>query len=132
MLVPAAVAVTLRDRLDVGMVCGAMLATGVFEGAVAVWQTLTGTGAGYGDRGIHAVGTFGAVDIMAMANVVGYAVVVTVGLALTRRGRARTALVTLAVALVVAAARPDRSSRAVQVRERRHTWSLGNSLRQSA
>ena len=100
-LVPAAVAVTLRDRLDIGLVCGAVLAAGMIEGAVGAWQTFSGTGASYGDRGIRAVGTFGAVEIMAMANVVAYAIVVAVGLALTLRGRPRGALVTLATALVV-------------------------------
>jgi O-antigen ligase len=100
-LLPMAVAVSLRDRIDIALVCGAVLVAGTIEGAVGAWQMVTRTGAAYGAQGLRAVGTFGAVDIMAMANVVACAVVVAVGLALRMRGRAGAALAILAAALVV-------------------------------
>jgi O-antigen ligase len=98
-IVPAAVALSVRDHRDARVVCAAVLAAGVFEGALGVWQAVTGTGASFAGQDVRAVGTFGAVDIMGMATVVGYAIVVAVGLALRTRGRARVAMYALAAAL---------------------------------
>jgi O-antigen ligase len=52
------------------------LAIGVLEGSIGVYQYFTGTGADYGGESIRAVGTFGAYQIMGMAAVVGYAILV--------------------------------------------------------
>src|SRR5688572_1613817 len=98
-VVPVAVVVVVRDRIDVGLVCGALLAAGVVQGVVGAWQAATGTGASFGGQSVRAVGTFGALEIMGMATVVGYAIVVALGLALASRGAARIGLLLLAAAL---------------------------------
>ena len=100
-LIPVAVATAVRDRLDVLLVAGTVIAVASLEGAVGVWQYLTATGASFGGQGIRAVGTFGAVDVMGMAIVVALGMVVALALALTRRGRARGILLAVAAALVV-------------------------------
>jgi O-antigen ligase len=100
-LVPLAVVLVVRDRRDIWLVCGAVLATATVQGTVGVWQYLTGTGASYGTRDIRAVGTFGALEVMGMATVVGYGVVFAVGLAAVQRTRARVLLLALAILLVV-------------------------------
>jgi hypothetical protein len=99
-LVPVAVVLLLRDRVDLALVCGAVLATAAFEGAVGTWQYLSGGGASFAGEDVRAVGTFGALDIMAMASVVGSGLVVAVGLALVLRGRHRVYLLALAACLV--------------------------------
>jgi murein biosynthesis integral membrane protein MurJ len=100
-LIPVAVAAAVRDRIDVVLVAGTVIAVASLEGAIGVWQYLTATGASYGGQGIRAVGTFGAVDVMGMAIVVALGIVVALALALTRRGRARVMLLAVAAALVV-------------------------------
>jgi O-antigen ligase len=100
-VIPVAVVVVLRDRVDAALMGGAVLLAGVIEGGVGVWQYLTGTGASFGGRDVRAVGTFGALEIMGMATVVGYAIVIAVGLALVLRGTARVALFGLAGGLAV-------------------------------
>jgi O-antigen ligase len=100
-LVPAAVALAVRRRQDALLVCGAVLAAAVFEGAVGTWQYVTGTGASYDGQSVRAVGTFGAQEVMSMALVVAYGLVVAVGLALVVRGQARIALLAVAALLVV-------------------------------
>jgi len=70
-VVPAAVVLAVRDRTDARLIGGAVLAAGVIEGGLGVWQVLTGTGASFAGQDVRAVGTFGAVDIMGMATVVG-------------------------------------------------------------
>jgi O-antigen ligase len=98
-LVPVAVALSIRDRLDLFLVAGAMILTTVVEGAVGVYQALTGTGASYAGEYVRAVGTFGAEQVLAMGALIGYGMVVTLALALAARGRLRVHLVGLAVAL---------------------------------
>ncbi|WP_329519093.1 O-antigen ligase family protein [Spirillospora sp. NBC_01491] len=95
-LVPVAVVAVVRDRRDVQVVCGAVLAAGLIESGYGLWQALTGTGASFEGRPVRAVGTFGAIDVMAMSTVAGYAMVIAVAFALVARGRARLAAVAAA------------------------------------
>ncbi|MCD0483213.1 O-antigen ligase family protein [Streptacidiphilus sp. ASG 303] len=85
-LVPAAVLLALRDRRDLHLVLGALVAAALAEGAVGVHQYLTGTGASYAGRPVRAVGTFGALDVMAMSGVVSLGLLAALGLALGLRG----------------------------------------------
>lgn len=98
-IVPAAVATLVRASppRDRTLLLVATVVTGLFEAALGTWQTLTVTGASYQGRDVRAVGTFGSLDVMGMATVVGFGIVAGVVLALTRRGRARL-LAWLAVA----------------------------------
>lgn len=90
-LVPAAVAVAVRtsSRRDMVLLLYAAVAVGVFEAALGMWQAATVTGASYGGSDVRAVGTFGSLDVMGMATVVGFGMVAALALALTGRGRAR-------------------------------------------
>lgn len=87
-LVPVAVALSIRDRIDVFLVAGAMILLTVVEGIVGVYQSLTGTGASYAGEYVRAVGTFGAEQVLAMGALIGYGIVVTLALALACKGRA--------------------------------------------
>jgi O-antigen ligase len=100
-LVPVAVVLALRERRDLQLVCAALLVVALIEGVVGTQQYLTGTGASFGGQDVRAVGTFGALDIMGMSTVIGYGLVVAFGLALVLRGRARFALLALAMLLVL-------------------------------
>ncbi|HEU4349355.1 MAG TPA: O-antigen ligase family protein, partial [Actinoplanes sp.] len=62
---------------------------------------LTGTGASFAGQNVRAVGTFGAQDVMGMSTVVGYGIVVAIGLALVQRGKVRLVLLGLAALLAV-------------------------------
>ncbi|MFE2556462.1 O-antigen ligase family protein [Streptomyces sp. NPDC059352] len=91
-LVPAAVLLMIRDRRDFAVVAWGLVGLGLLQGAVGVFQYLTGTGASYMGEDIRAVGTFGPTDVMGMATVVSYGLVVVTGIALgSGPGRARTA-----------------------------------------
>jgi O-antigen ligase len=100
-VVPAAVALALRERRDVWLVCWAVLIAAGFEAVVGVQQYVTGTGASFEGQDVRAVGTFGAVDIMGLSTVVGYGLIVAFGLGLALRGRARFGLFACAALLVV-------------------------------
>jgi O-antigen ligase len=100
-IVPTAVVLAVRDRRDLRLVCGAVLAVAVMQGTVGTWQYLTGTGASFAGGNVRAVGTFGALDVMGMSTVVAYGIVVALGLGLAHRGRARLGLLALAALLVV-------------------------------
>jgi O-antigen ligase len=100
-LVPVAVAMSLRDRLDVILVAGAIVAVTVVEGAVGVYQYLTGTGATYGGAYVRAVGTFGPDQVLALGALIGYGLIVTLALGLAVHGRARIGLLAAAAFLVV-------------------------------
>ena len=91
-LVPVAVAMSLRDRLDVLLVAGAIVTVTVVEGAIGVYQYLTGTGASYAGQDVRAVGTFGAEQVLALGALIGYGLVVTLALAFAMTGRLRIAL----------------------------------------
>jgi hypothetical protein len=97
-LVPVAVALTLRDKIDVRIVAGALVAVTLIEGAVGVNQYLTRTGASYAGEYVRAVGTFGPEQIMALASLLGYGIVVTLALGLALRNKP---LIVLAVALLI-------------------------------
>ncbi|MFJ9952494.1 O-antigen ligase family protein [Kitasatospora sp. NPDC091207] len=84
-LVPAAVLCSLRDRTDQRLVLGSFVAAALIQGVVGAHQYLTGTGASYTGRPIRAVGTFGALDIMAMSTVVSYGLLAALALALGER-----------------------------------------------
>lgn len=98
-LVPVAVALSIKDRLDMALVAGAMILTTVVEGIVGVYQSVTGTGASYAGDYVRAVGTFGAEQVLAMGALIGYGIVVTLALALALTGRLRVHLVGLTLAL---------------------------------
>ncbi|MFE2743691.1 O-antigen ligase family protein [Streptomyces scopuliridis] len=101
-LVPGALLLLLRDRRDFRLVAGSVVVLALVQGAVGVTQYLTGTGASYMGEEIRAVGTFGPTDVMGMATVVAYGLVICVGFALSpgAKGRGRhVARVRRAVAL---------------------------------
>jgi O-antigen ligase len=100
-LVPVAVAMSLRDRLDVRLVAGAIVAVTVVEGAVGVYQYLTGTGATYGGQYVRAVGTFGPDQVLALGALIGYGLIVTLALGLAMHGRPRIVLLAAAAFLVL-------------------------------
>ncbi|MFG2330283.1 O-antigen ligase family protein [Streptomyces sp. NPDC048604] len=101
-LVPAAVLLLVRDRGDFAVLAWALVALALFQGGVGVVQYLTGTGASYMGADVRAVGTFGPTDVMGMATVVAFGLVVAVGLVLGGpAGRARTAALVCAALLVV-------------------------------
>lgn len=111
-LVPLAVVLLVRDRRDLAIVCWSLLGLGLAEAAYGIWQSLTGNGASMGGQNIRAVGTFGALDVMAMSIVVGFAFLILTAFALTAAAHgpaavpaALTGLVVLAAALALALSR---------------------------
>ncbi|MDH6134364.1 O-antigen ligase [Kitasatospora sp. MAA4] len=84
-LVPASVLCSLRDRRDLRLVLGAFVLAALIEGGVGAEQYLTGTGASYTGEPIRAVGTFGALDVMAMSGVVSFGLLAALALALAER-----------------------------------------------
>jgi O-antigen ligase len=101
-ILPAAVVLALRDRTDLRIFGGALVAVALLEGAIGTRQALTGTGASVGGANVRAVGTFGALDITGMATVVAYGILVTFGYGLTaRRGPRKTAAFIVAAVLLV-------------------------------
>lgn len=100
-VVPVAVVVAVREDRDLWLICGAVLAAAVIEGAYGAWQYLTGAGASFAGQDVRAVGTFGAQDVMGMSTVVSYGILVALGLAIVLRGRRRLLLLGLAALLVL-------------------------------
>lgn len=100
-LVPVAVAMALRDRLDVRLVAGAIVTVTVVEGVVGGYQYLTGTGATYGGEYVRAVGTFGADQVLALGALIGYGLIVTLALGFALTGRARVLLLAAGAFLVI-------------------------------
>ncbi|WP_018654384.1 O-antigen ligase family protein [Actinomadura flavalba] len=101
-LVPLAVVLAVQDRRDVGIIGGAVLATALGEGVFGLWQALTLNGASYGGRDVRAVGTFGSLDIMALATLSSFGIVLAVAFTTVVRGRFRLVLL-LAVVVQLAA-----------------------------
>lgn len=81
-LVPAAVVLLLRDARDFRFVAGSFVVLALVQGGFGVWQYATRTGASYMGSDIRAVGTFGPTDVMGMATIVAFGMVVATGLAL--------------------------------------------------
>ncbi|MFG2005053.1 O-antigen ligase family protein [Spirillospora sp. NPDC048911] len=102
LLVPVAVMLTVRRGYDTAVVLGAVVLAGLVQAGVGIWQVFTGTGASFAGHNNRAVGTFGAVDVMAMSMVVGYAVIVVVAAALAWSGRRRLLLMPPAAVLCLA------------------------------
>ncbi|MFG2075325.1 O-antigen ligase family protein [Nonomuraea maritima] len=88
-LVPLAVLVTVRDRADVMIVAGSVVGAATLQGVLGCYQVLTGTGAAYEGERVRAVGTFGAPDVMGMATMVSYGVVILLAAGLSVRGNGR-------------------------------------------
>lgn len=86
-VIPLAVVLSLRSRRDVLVVLLGVLGLGVAEGLLGAYQFLTGEGAGYAGATTRAVGTFGAYNILALASVLGTAVIICTALALALPGR---------------------------------------------
>ncbi|MBG0828116.1 O-antigen ligase family protein [Planomonospora sp. ID67723] len=101
-LIPLAVIVALRDRMDLWLVGGAVAGAALLQGAVGSWQALSGTGASYAGENIRAVGTFGATGVMGMATVTSYGLIVLLALGLALRGRRRAAALAAAALLAPA------------------------------
>ncbi|MFA1544450.1 O-antigen ligase family protein [Actinomadura monticuli] len=103
-LVPLAVVLLVRDRRDLAIVCWSLIGLGLAEAAYGIWQSLTGNGASMDGQNIRAVGTFGALDVMAMSIVVGFAFLVLTAFALSAPGRGAAAVPAALAGLVVLAA----------------------------
>lgn len=108
-LIPLAIVIVVRDGTDRKVVAGSVVAAALVEAGVGIWQAVTGTGASYAGQTVRAVGTFGAVDVMGMATVVSYGLIIALGVALSARGRWRvaalTAMLVLTPALVMSLSR---------------------------
>jgi murein biosynthesis integral membrane protein MurJ len=74
-----------------GPILGSMIAIGLFEAAYGTWQALTGNGSSYAGSDVRAVGTFGSLDVMGLATVVGFGMVAALALALVSTGGRRIA-----------------------------------------
>ncbi|WP_330319568.1 O-antigen ligase family protein [Streptomyces clavifer] len=81
-LMPAAVLLLIRDARGFRIIAGSLVVLALVQGATGVHQYATGSGASYRGEDIRAVGTFGAGDVMGMATVVGYGLLVAVAYAL--------------------------------------------------
>ena len=69
-----------------GPIFGSMIAIGLFEAGYGTWQALTGNGSSYAGSNVRAVGTFGSLDVMGMATVIGFGMVAALALALVSTG----------------------------------------------
>jgi O-antigen ligase len=74
---------------------------GAVEGVIGVYQSITGTGAGYGGETIRAVGTFGPSAQISMATVVSCAQLVLLAVAIRGRPGVRLWAATGAAALMI-------------------------------
>ncbi|WP_251056681.1 O-antigen ligase [Streptomyces sp. ISL-94] len=110
-LVPAAVVLLVRDAGEFRIAAGCFVVLALAQGAVGVVQYATHTGASYQGADIRAVGTFGPGDVMGMATVVAYGLVVATAVALAPglpqrvRRIAGTSALVLAVPLVLSFSR---------------------------
>ncbi|WP_443051391.1 O-antigen ligase family protein [Streptomyces sp. NBC_00234] len=76
-LVPAAVCLLIRDAQGFRIVVGALVLLALVQGVTGIHQYATASGASYMGEDIRAVGTFGPGDIMGMATVVAFGLLVT-------------------------------------------------------
>jgi hypothetical protein len=74
-VVPTITYLALQSQRDLKLILTVIIALGVFEGAIGVFQFYTGIGASYGEANIRAIGTFGAYNITGLATVVTYALI---------------------------------------------------------
>ncbi|MFF3861746.1 O-antigen ligase family protein [Streptomyces sp. NPDC002209] len=81
-LVPAAIVLLVRDADEFRLAAGCFVVLALVQGAVGVVQYATHTGASYQGEDVRAVGTFGPGDVMGMATVVAYGLVVATAAAL--------------------------------------------------
>jgi O-antigen ligase len=104
-LVPTAVALTLRTARDFRVLAGSVVLLALVQGAIGVEQYLTGTGASYMGQDIRAVGTFGPLEVMGMSTVVAYGLIAALAMGLAPDADAprwlRPAALTSAVALLL-------------------------------
>ncbi|MBV9454357.1 MAG: O-antigen ligase family protein [Rubrobacter sp.] len=100
-VVPLATYLALESRRDLKLNLAVIIAIGLLEGAIGVYQFLTETGAGFGVEGnIRAIGTFGAYDISGLAAIVTYALVGATATFAGLRDRRRWWVLLLMLALV--------------------------------
>ncbi|MFE9256175.1 O-antigen ligase family protein [Streptomyces sp. NPDC006879] len=112
-LVPAAVVLLVRDASGFRLAAGCFLVLALMQGAVGVGQFATGTGASYQGADVRAVGTFGPGDVMGMATIVAYGLVIATAFALApqsnlprkRRAAAAGCALVLAVPLALSFSR---------------------------
>ncbi|MEU7066608.1 O-antigen ligase family protein [Streptomyces sp. NPDC053429] len=102
-LVPAAIVLLVRDAGEFRLAAGCFVVLALVQGALGVVQFATHTGASYQGADIRAVGTFGPGDVMGMATVVAYGLVVATAAALAPGlpGRVRRTAAGCAAALTV-------------------------------
>ncbi|MEV4196649.1 O-antigen ligase family protein, partial [Streptomyces toxytricini] len=100
-LVPAAVVLLVRDAFEFRLAAGCFVVLALVQGAVGVVQYATHTGASYQGEDIRAVGTFGPGDVMGMATVVAYGLVVATAAALSTALPRRVRRLSAAAALVL-------------------------------
>jgi O-antigen ligase len=99
--IPLATYLTLERRSDLSLLLGTSLAIGIGEGVLGVYQFATGSGAGFGDAAIRAVGTFGAYEILSLASVVTNALLVAIAVVIAGRRPGRALAAAAAVGLAV-------------------------------
>ncbi|MFI8104042.1 O-antigen ligase family protein [Streptomyces sp. NPDC086023] len=110
-LVPGAIVLLVRDAREFRLAAGCFVVLALVQGAVGVVQYATHTGASYQGEDIRAVGTFGPGDVMGMATVVAYGLVIAAALALAPgtprrlRGPAAVSALALVVPLVLSFSR---------------------------
>lgn len=75
-LVPAAVVLLVQGAAEFRLAAGCFVVLALVQGAVGVVQYATHTGASYQGEDVRAVGTFGPGDVMGMATVVAYGLIV--------------------------------------------------------
>jgi O-antigen ligase len=100
-LVPVTVMVALRTRRDAVLVLGSIVLLAVLEGAYGLVQTVTRTGASIDGENIRAVGTFGAYNIAALAQLAAIALVICAAAAVVLRDRRRWVALGLAAFLAL-------------------------------
>jgi hypothetical protein len=99
--IPLATYLTLERRSDLSLILGTFLAIGIGEGILGVYQFATGSGAGFGDAAIRAVGTFGAYEILSLSSVLAHALIVAVAIVIAGRGSGRVLAAAAAAGLTV-------------------------------
>ncbi|RBY74827.1 hypothetical protein DQ239_18740 [Blastococcus sp. TF02-09] len=88
-LVPLAVLLAVRSRSDAYILLGGLLGLAFLQGGLGIVQAATGTGADIDGEAVRAVGTFGAYDISAMAEITALGLVVCLALGVVLSGRSR-------------------------------------------